>query len=296
MVGDFNCDFAQRGVIINSPTGNKLQHLLLQVCLCVANDQPTRVTGSSSTLIDLIITNKGKLIKNSKTLDLGISDHKLVYAEVQTKIRRPPPKIVKARSFKHFDTAKFQNDIETAPWSVCSTFDDPNDNYWAWCLLFDNICNENAPYREIKLRSESLPWISPQIRHLMNQRFKTLRKAKETDNPELWTLYRRLRNQVTHDVRLAKSKYYRELFDVVKDSRSYWKLVRNATNANKASPIVGIRGTDGKLETSDVTKAEILNEHFSSIGERLAKDLPALNTDNVHTYITQVSPFCWANI
>ena len=119
----------------------------------------------------------------------------------------------------------------------------------------------------------------------MNQRFKTLRKAKETDNPELWTLYRRLRNQVTHDVRLAKSKYYRELFDVVKDSRSYWKLVRNATNANKASPIVGIRGTDGKLETSDVTKAEILNEHFSSIGERLAKDLPALNTDNVHTYI-----------
>ena len=64
MVGDFNCDFAQReGVIINSPTGNKLQRLLLQFGLCVANYQPTRVTGSSSTLIDLIITNKGLLEK-----------------------------------------------------------------------------------------------------------------------------------------------------------------------------------------------------------------------------------------
>ena len=37
-------------------------------------------------------------------------------------------------------------------------------------------------------------------------------------------------------------------------------------------------------------KAEILNENFSSIGKRLAKDPPALNNDNVHTYITRVSP------
>ena len=48
--------------------------------------------------------------------------------------------------------------------------------------------------------------------------------------------------------------------------------------------------SNAKFQNHVCTKAEILNEHFSSIGERLAKDLPALNTDNVHTYITRVSP------
>ena len=135
-------------------------------------------TQDTSTLIDLVISSNRNLMKNTRTVELGISDHMFVHASVQTKIKRPPPKIIKARSYKNFDQTKFSKDIAEAPWSVCEVFDDLDDCYWAWKHIFGEICNKHAPFREIKVRRQSLPWISPKIRHLMNVRYKTLLRAK----------------------------------------------------------------------------------------------------------------------
>lgn len=66
----------------------------------------------------------------------------------------------------------------------------------------------------------------------MNLRYKTLLKAQKTKNDELWTQYRGLRNWVTEEVRRAKCSYYSDLFDQVKDFKSYWKLIKKATCYN----------------------------------------------------------------
>jgi hypothetical protein len=64
------------------------------------NDQPTRVTTSSSTLIDHVISSKPETIKATKSLELGISDHMLIYVSLKTKLlKRPPPKIINARTY-----------------------------------------------------------------------------------------------------------------------------------------------------------------------------------------------------
>ena len=150
------------------------------------NDQPTRVTATSSTLIDHIISSKPEMIKETKCLELGISDHMLVYVSLTTKVKRPLPKIINARTYSKFNSEHFRKDIEEAPWLVCSVFNDTDDVYWAWSHLFNNICERHAPYREVKVRQNSLPWITPQIRHLMNYRYKTFLRAKRSQNPELF--------------------------------------------------------------------------------------------------------------
>ena len=83
-------------------------------------------------------------------------------------------------------------------------FDDLDDCYWAWAHIFGQICNRHAPLREIKVRRQSLPWVTPQMRHLMNLPSKTLLNANLSDNEELWERYRSLRNRVMHDVGVAK--------------------------------------------------------------------------------------------
>ena len=290
IVGDFNCDFSKRqGDNILSVMGQRLQKTLLQFSYTVTNKEPTRVTGDSSTLIDLVIASKETLIRNTRTLELGISVHRLIYGCLCTKIKRPPPKIVKGRTFKNFNRFEFIRDVENAPWSVCSVFDDPDDNYWAWSTIFSDICDRHAPKRQVKIRSQSLPWVTPQVRHLMNLRYKTLLKAQKTKNEELWFQYRGLRNRVTDEVRRAKCAYYSDLFEQVKDSKSYWKLIKNATCFNSSKPLMAIRSPDGVLETADQRKADILNEHFSSIGETLASELPSICVD-MNTYITRVTP------
>ena len=52
---------------------------------------------------------------------------------------------------------------------------------------------------------------------------------------------------------------------------------------------MAIRSPDGVLETAKQRKADILNEQFSSIGEKLASELPIICLD-MNTYITRVTP------
>ena len=55
------------------------------------------------------------MVKETKCLELGISDHMLVYASLTIKVKRPPPKIINARTYSKFNTNNFRKDIEEAP-------------------------------------------------------------------------------------------------------------------------------------------------------------------------------------
>jgi hypothetical protein len=174
-IGDLNADItrSKKGEIV-SIQGKKLLRTLQHFNYSVMNDQPTRVTATSSTLIDHIISSTPEMVKlETKCLKLGISDHVLVYVSLAAKVKRPLPKIINARTYSKFNSEHFRKDIEEAPWSVCSMFDDTDDVYWAWGHLFNNICEIHAPYRQVKVRQNPLPWITQQIRHLMNHRYKT---------------------------------------------------------------------------------------------------------------------------
>lgn len=70
---------------------------------------------------------------------------------------------------------------------MCSAFDDPNDSHWAWVTIFNGICDRHPPMRQVKIRSQSVPSVTPQIRHLLNLRCKTLLKARKTKNDKLWS-------------------------------------------------------------------------------------------------------------
>ena len=96
----------------------------------------------------------------------------------------------------------------------------------------------------------------------MNLRYKTLLKAKLSDNEELWARYRSLRNRVTHDVRVAKCKFYVDLFDEVKDSKSYWKFVKKAASSSASQPILGIRTSQGQLKHLVTRKRRSLTNTF----------------------------------
>ena len=95
-------------------TGRKLQNILKQLNFTVANHQPTRVTDNTSTLIDLVITSKPELIKSTRTLELGISDHMLVHASVRTKVKHPSPRVIREMNcLTIFDVFSVSNGVRT---------------------------------------------------------------------------------------------------------------------------------------------------------------------------------------
>lgn len=77
VVGDLNCDVAKASPDLHT---RRLQFLCsLYQCDQLINE-PTRVTQTSATLIDLILTNRPENISHSGVIHVGISDHSMIFA------------------------------------------------------------------------------------------------------------------------------------------------------------------------------------------------------------------------
>lgn len=95
---------------------------------------------------------------------------------------------------------------------MASVFNDEDDVLWAWQHLFNSICDEHIPLKQVKIRSVSAPWISNAIRYKMNRRYKLFKAAVASKCPKLWQEYKQARNEVTRALRQAKASYFREMF------------------------------------------------------------------------------------
>ncbi|PFX14301.1 Tyrosine kinase receptor Cad96Ca [Stylophora pistillata] len=217
--------------------------------------QPTRITSSTESLIDLIVTTKANMVRQCGVLPLGISDHSLVYAALKLKSKRPPSKIVRSRNFKRCNIQDFKKDIERIPFHVQDMFEDKDDVLWGWNLLFNDVCDVHAPCKDVKVRSVCSPWINSEIRFKMNKRFKLFKVATHTKDPSKWKEYKRLRNEITTDVRRAKTKHFKSQLLEIKTSGEYWNILRNATAPKLRKAIGTLKREDGFWQS--IKKLEI---------------------------------------
>jgi len=132
------------------------------------------------------------------------------------KNKRPPPKYIRTRDYKRLDDDKFRYDIETAPFHISQVFEDVDDVLWAWQHLFNIICDEHAPLKEVTFGSTSAPWITNAIRYKMNRRYKLFKAAVSSKCLKLRQEYKQARNEVTSALRQAKATYFSKMFTEVK--------------------------------------------------------------------------------
>ena len=170
-MGDLNCNLA-------SPTFDTNMSLLTSIANVNSLHQlirePTRITSSSSTLIDLIFTNCLDKVVCSGVSHVGISDHNLVYVYCKTLYRpiRSGHETVTYRKFKNFRSESFRNDIASQSWDDLLMFEDPNDMWLAWKTLFLSVVDKHAPIRTKRVRSSKCAWVTPQLKRYMHERDK----------------------------------------------------------------------------------------------------------------------------
>ena len=79
ILGDLNCNMFKTDKNANIPT-KKIKTLYELYQLTQMIDEATRVTMTTSSLIDHIVTNTPEKISDSGVIHTGISDHSLVFA------------------------------------------------------------------------------------------------------------------------------------------------------------------------------------------------------------------------
>jgi len=113
------------------------------------------------------------------------------------------------------------------------------------------VCDQYAPLKDVKVRSSSLRWITNSIRLKINLRYKLFKLAVNTKCPQSWNEYKRIRNEITTDLRQAKAMNFNELFTEIKTTRAYWNLVRKATAPKKQTIVGPLKTESGYLVVKD---------------------------------------------
>ena len=96
--------------------------------------------------------------------------------------------------------------------------------------------------------------------------------AKDKEN---WATYKRIRNSTTKLIAEAKAEFYQtRLESNAKNPKEIWKTINNLMNRKDSKSTIIKMTFDNKKVSDPQEIANRLNEHFASVGTRLASKLP----------------------
>ena len=247
-------------------------------------NEPTRVTDTTSTLIDLIYTNYPDKVVCSGVCHVSISDHSLIFAyrKLSIGVASKRHNTIKYRSFKNFNRDYFRSDIASQNWDALDNFQDPNDMWREWKIKFLNVVDTHAPLRTKRVRLKRSPWITSELKKRMHERDIMKLKAIRSKNPQDWGEFKQFRNKVNSDIRILKESYYKQSFTENKnDSRRTWQTINELTSRKSNTPSIKELIINGVSVSKSTDLANAFNEHFSTVGPKLANQIPSAANGNI---------------
>ena len=285
ILGDLNCNMLKTDKDANIPT-KKIKSLYELYQLTQMIDEATRVTMTTSSLIDHIVTNTPEKISDSGVIHTGISDHSLVFAIRKISVIDKQENILEIRNMKNFNEEKFIEDLLKQPWEhIYFCAEDPNAMWEIWKKIFLDVLDKHAPLQHKKIRSIKAPWITNDIKNLMNTRDRFKRKAILTNNENDWLNFRTTRNKVNIKLRNAKKDYYSsKIVGQIFNPKKAWKSINSLLGRQNKPTVVNELTVGNNTLTCPEDIAEGFNEYFSNIGPDLSSRIDSSNY-NFETYI-----------
>ena len=191
---------------------------------------PTRVTDTSSTAIDHILCNNMHKINHHGVIPSGLSDHYITYCTKKNiKNVVNSHKGIKIRSLKKYSKECFVEMLQDVDWSSVYKSVNVNQSWLCFRNLFTSVIDSVAPFKEVRIKHHSEPWISLEILESMRERDSWLSKSrKNKHNTEHYQKYRQLRNKVQNDIKSAKRQYMLNKIDENKNNpKQLWKNLKD---------------------------------------------------------------------
>ena len=267
LFGDLNDDL----LIPNA----KLQKLIKDVHFHQIINEPTRITPTSRTLLDVIITNKVDIVLSSVVSSCNFSDHDMIFAEIN--IEKPPKQIeIKTfRSLKNYSSEAFCNELikYTALLNNLLDTDDINQQVKVLTSVFMTCLNSIAPIVTKKIHRPPAPWMTDEIKREMH-RSEELRKRRDImKNDDINEQYRISKKRVKSLIAKAKKESFHERFS--KCNLRKWDVIKDIIpNKKKTSKNLN---SENHVET-----AEKFNIFFANVGKNVFNETRESRPLNVH--------------
>lgn len=268
-LGDFNIDMLQ----INSPATKRLSAIIDSFGMVQAVEEPTRVSNTSCSLIDLILISGEKVIKERGVVDMHhVSDHSLVYVRLERLAAEEydSDQSFEYRDYSRIDMDQLNYDLETLPLFHVTEINDINDklSFFNDCLMF--LMNKHCPTKIVKRQQNYRPWLTDNLKLIMKLRDKALKKHKRKKTPESWEYYKQLRNYANIATKNEKKGYLRFKLNNGKPN-DMWKVLKN----------LDVNTTAHTRIPTNLMDANMLSDYFGNIA---SVNIPQQNKRNILSF------------
>ena len=221
-------------------------------------------TKTSSTSLDVLLTNRNRCCFHTIVFETGISDvHCLVGTTLRASYKRVEPNVIQYRDYKNFNEISFVRELTN--FIEDKDINDPNIAYENFLTFFQRTVENHAPTKQKIIRGNDKGFSDKPLRNAWYKRSKLRNIFNKNKTPENWENFKKQRNLCTTLKRRALKRY----FEKKKDSaKSFWKTF---------GPYLSNRGhtidedilllEKGEIERDRKKVADLFNEHYINIIE-----------------------------
>ena len=264
ILGDFNTNFCAK----DNNESKKLNFFVRSNQLMQHITDNTRCTQTSSTVLDLAITNC-RYVSLAGTLPLYISDHQPIYIIKKKDKDVRPKESFEGRSYRNFDEIAFVNKLKERNWNDkidLSTVDTAWDTFITEITAeLDKVC----PIKKFMVRSHKPAWLNNGLLEQMKDRDYFYKKAKRTQDEDDWNIAKHLRNTTNANIRQSKADFILgELEANKKDPKKFWRTIKRVFPSKDKSTKKNIflkNNQNKKVPTQQVP--DFINNFFINIGQ-----------------------------
>ena len=152
ILGDFDIDY-------NEIDNRDFKSLLNIFGLKQVIAEPTRTTETSSTLIDLIITNRPENITNKGVFPNSIADHDMIACSRKINNICYNSKTIKCRNYTNYSLEEVKSDVGKINWSPVYDATDVDLVVQYFTSSLELVFETHAPYIEERVKGRLCPWL-----------------------------------------------------------------------------------------------------------------------------------------
>ena len=266
MLGDFNCDYKVPRDHVD------IKELIKTYGFSQLIKEYTRVTKDSKTCIDLCFTTKESFIADTLTYKNSLSDHSMIGVIRKMNCQKYLSKTIKTRDYSKYNPVELKNELRNLPWEKC-LISDYNEGWNLFKHYILSTLNKHCPIKEKRVRGKPSPWLTREIKQLIDAREYHLHQSERTEGAvkdDHWNRYKNLRNSINNKIRTAKANHVRAVF---RESRNqpndFWKQIKKCYPVKDTETTQKSFKIDGRLTSDTKTIANAFCSFFAKVWSSL---------------------------
>jgi len=278
LMGDFNIDLLKDDT--DRQTHDYL-NFIYSHSLIPTIYKPTRITSTTATIIDNILTNCDDVIKSSILVN-DTSDHMPTALVSNLSLVNRSNSKKQVSYFKRFhndnNISRFKEKLSNVNWNEILDNENADDDYNKFVEHFQCLYDECIPLKQCTNKSKVTPrspWISKGLLNSINTKNKLYKHYLRSPTDSNHQKFKTFRNKLHSLIRKSKRNYYYTKFENVKNNiRQTWKAINHVIGRGQQTRLTDqYKRKSGTIITDPTIIANEFNDFFVNVGPTLASQI-----------------------